>query len=141
VVEKSARRYYTTDVIQENPTRYTIRNLANGNRKESYRSDILSVEPPKIPRGINTSSKSRLSRCACERELTCRERIYAEREELVPLFKAGGKVYICGSPALAEGVKGAVVRIWSERKGKTQEEGREWLQALGKERFATDVFI
>jgi cytochrome P450/NADPH-cytochrome P450 reductase len=60
---------------------------------------------------------------------------------LVPIFKAGGKVYICGSPALAEGVKDTMVRIWSERKGKSQEEGREWLQRLGKERFATDVFI
>jgi sulfite reductase alpha subunit-like flavoprotein len=60
---------------------------------------------------------------------------------LIPIFKNGGKVYICGSPALAEGVKKCMVRIWSERKGKSEEEGLAWLESLGRERFATDVFV
>lgn len=57
------------------------------------------------------------------------------------MFKAGGKVYICGSPALAEGVKKTMVRVWCECKGKDEVAGREWLISLGKDRLATDVFI
>jgi cytochrome P450/NADPH-cytochrome P450 reductase len=60
---------------------------------------------------------------------------------LIPIWKAGGKVYICGSPGLAEGVKKTMIRTWSERKGKTEEEGGEWLLTLGRERLATDVFV
>ena len=50
-------------------------------------------------------------------------------------------MYICGSPALAEGVKKAMIRVWCERKGKDEVTGREWLNSLGKDRLATDVFI
>jgi cytochrome P450/NADPH-cytochrome P450 reductase len=60
---------------------------------------------------------------------------------LIPIWKAGGKVYICGSPGLAEGVKKTMSKIWTERKGKSPEEGGEWLLNLGRERLATDVFI
>jgi len=70
-----------------------------------------------------------------------RERIYTDRDDLTPIFRAGGKVYICGSPALAEGVKNTMVRIWCERKGQSEEAGWKWLQGLGKERFATDIFV
>lgn len=70
-----------------------------------------------------------------------RDRILAEREDLIPIWKDGAKVYICGSPALADGVKETMIRIWAERKGKSNVEGAEWLTSLGRERFATDVFI
>ena len=70
-----------------------------------------------------------------------RDRIYHDREDLTPIFKAGGKIYICGSPALAEGVKKVMVKIWCERKEESEENGWKWLQGLGKERFATDVFV
>ena len=42
---------------------------------------------------------------------------------------------------MAEGVKKVMVRIWCERKGESEEAGWKWLQGLGKERFATDVFV
>lgn len=71
-----------------------------------------------------------------------RNRIIAERADFVDsFFKHGAKVYICGSPQLSDGVKQAVVTIWSEHEGKTEEEGWEWMRADGKDRFATDVFL
>lgn len=70
-----------------------------------------------------------------------RDRIYHDKDDLTLIFKAGGKVYICGSPALAEGVKKVMVKIWCERKGEPEEAGLKWLGGLGKERFATDVFV
>jgi len=71
-----------------------------------------------------------------------RDRILSERAEFIDaFFKQGSKVYICGSPQLSEGVKQAIVSIWSEYEGKTEEEGSEWMRGEGKERIATDVFL
>lgn len=56
-------------------------------------------------------------------------------------FNHKSKVYICGSPQLSDGVKKAIVSIWSEHEGKTDEEGWEWMRGDGKERFAIDVFL
>ena len=56
-------------------------------------------------------------------------------------FGDGAKVFICGSPQLSDGVKKAIVFIWAEHEGKTDEEGWEWMRGDGKDRFATDVFL
>jgi hypothetical protein len=34
-----------------------------------------------------------------------------------------------------------MVKIWCERKYESEDKGWKWLQGLGKERFATDVFV
>jgi hypothetical protein len=34
-----------------------------------------------------------------------------------------------------------MVKIWCERKGESEDNGWKWLQGLGKEMFATDVFV
>lgn len=56
-------------------------------------------------------------------------------------FDDGAKVFICGAPVLAEGVKKAIVAIWAEHEGKTAEQGWEWMRGEGSDRFATDVFL
>jgi sulfite reductase alpha subunit-like flavoprotein len=72
----------------------------------------------------------------------CRDRIKSEKAEFIDaFFRQGSKVYICGSPQLSEGVKQAVVSIWAEHEGKTEEEGWAWMRGKGMERFATDVFL
>jgi hypothetical protein len=100
---------------------------------------MLLADPPQSLRDVNTSSTSSTFFSAIM--LINRDRIYHDREDLTPVFKAGGKIYICGSPALAEGVKKVMVKIWCERKDESEEVGWKWLQGLGKERFATDVFV
>lgn len=41
---------------------------------------------------------------------------------------------------MAIGVKEVCARIYADEKGTSQEEGKEWLQSIGAERFATDIF-
>lgn len=65
-----------------------------------------------------------------------------ERKAFVAsFFDEGAKVYICGSPALADAVKKTVVAIWAEHEGRSEDEGWEWMRGEGKDRFATDVFL
>lgn len=73
------------------------------------------------------------------------DRVYHDRKEVVELFDAGAKVFVCGSREVGEGVQNTVVRIARERemeKGKevSEEKAREWFEGLRNERFATDVF-
>jgi cytochrome P450/NADPH-cytochrome P450 reductase len=56
------------------------------------------------------------------------------------LFRHGARAYICGSSALAHGVKEVCARIYAEMKVVSEEEAREWLKAVQADRFATDVF-
>lgn len=56
------------------------------------------------------------------------------------MFRQGARVYLCGSSRMAIGVKEVCARIYADEKGTSQEEGKEWLQSIGAERFATDIF-
>ena len=72
------------------------------------------------------------------------ERIWAEREELVGVWREGGKVFVCGSRGLAEGVGEVGARVWAEVKGEgagvDAERGREWVRGERGGRFVVDVF-
>jgi len=73
------------------------------------------------------------------------ERMWEEREELVELFDAGAKVFVCGSSKLGEGVREVVEKVYAETtekrgKSKTKEEVKEWFEGIRNERYAVDVF-
>ncbi|KAB8576180.1 hypothetical protein FH972_025708 [Carpinus fangiana] len=70
------------------------------------------------------------------------ERIWAERKEVVGLFKdQGAKIFLCGSASkLAKSTADVLVRIMMEDTGKSKEEALEWLERIREGRYVTDVF-
>jgi cytochrome P450/NADPH-cytochrome P450 reductase len=74
------------------------------------------------------------------------DRLYHNKSEVVELFDAGAKLFVCGSREVGDGVQEILVKIAKERF--TEKEGREaddqrareWFEGLRNERFATDVF-
>lgn len=69
-----------------------------------------------------------------------RDRVLHDKTAIIDLFKAGARVYICGSSQLAKGCNEAVVQIYSAEKGASKDEAEEWLQTARASRFATDIF-
>ncbi|KAK5114823.1 hypothetical protein LTR62_001980 [Meristemomyces frigidus] len=68
-----------------------------------------------------------------------------KKEELLGLWDAGARVFVCGSRGLGEAVREAVLEMASNRaesrgKRKTREEVEGWFDGVRNERFATDVF-
>lgn len=98
---------------------------------------MLSVGPLRTPWVANTSSKQ-FDRIMMSAEN--RDRIWHDREEAKDVFLAGARVYICGSAALARGVKEICTRIYAEHKGCEGEVAEKWMRGVEAERFATDVF-
>lgn len=73
------------------------------------------------------------------------DRFWADREDVLKLFRSGAKVFVCGSGKVADGVRDASVKMYmqtSEEEGrpKTKEESEKWFNALRNERFMSDVF-
>jgi cytochrome P450/NADPH-cytochrome P450 reductase len=68
--------------------------------------------------------------------------IWEDREELSDLFKhQGAKVFVCGSASkLGRSSADAVVRVYRDKTGKSEEEAREWLDGIREERYVSDVF-
>lgn len=58
------------------------------------------------------------------------------------LVEGGGKVFVCGSSRVAEGVGGVLKRCWIEGKPEERDEqgAEEWWAGVRNERFASDVF-
>lgn len=74
------------------------------------------------------------------------DRMWRERADMVRLFDAGARVYICGSAALGKGISDTVAKIMVEerqrrkRETMTQEAALQWWSSLRNERYAVDVF-
>lgn len=71
------------------------------------------------------------------------ERMWDEREEVAQLFRAGGRIYVCGSASkLAKSVLDCVMEIWMDRHpGATREEALVWVQETkDRVRYVSDVF-
>ncbi|KAI1389181.1 cytochrome P450 [Hypoxylon trugodes] len=69
----------------------------------------------------------------------------AAGDEVTKLWSEGAKLYVCGSRAVGEGVKAAVVDLVKEvelTKGRevTEEQASKWWEGLRNTRYATDVF-
>lgn len=68
------------------------------------------------------------------------DRLWHDREEAAELFRAGARVYLCGSAGLANGVRAKIIEIFVERTGITEDEAKAKLDEITGSRFATDVF-
>ena len=68
------------------------------------------------------------------------DRLWKDREAVVALWKAGARVFICGSTIVGESVKDAAVRACMESRNITKEEAEKWFEEVKKERLASDVF-
>lgn len=73
------------------------------------------------------------------------ERLWADRDEVMTLFDAGARVYVCGSSVMGESVKKVAMKMYIEgarRRGKSKndEEAEEWFHRIRNERYASDVF-
>jgi cytochrome P450 / NADPH-cytochrome P450 reductase len=74
------------------------------------------------------------------------DRMWADRKEVIDLWERGGKVFVCGSSELGEGVRDVSLRMVRERhQEKTNEElsierAEAWFDRIRNDRFATDVF-
>jgi cytochrome P450/NADPH-cytochrome P450 reductase len=69
------------------------------------------------------------------------QRLEAEKEEVVALFKRGAKIFLCGSASkLAKSVNEVLERIVMEYKSVDLEEARAWLAKQKADRYVSDVF-
>ncbi|KAK0392517.1 hypothetical protein NLU13_2012 [Sarocladium strictum] len=74
------------------------------------------------------------------------DRMWADREDVVELWRRDAKVYVCGSRAVANAARGMAVKLRVEMlrtvKGEetTEEEAAEWLEAQRNVRYVMDVF-
>ncbi|KAI1800734.1 cytochrome P450 [Daldinia bambusicola] len=70
----------------------------------------------------------------------------AHADEVLKLWREGARLYICGSRAVGEGVKEAIVdlikKAAQETEGKevTDEQAARWWEGMRNTRYATDVF-
>ncbi|KAF3070556.1 hypothetical protein GL218_00250 [Daldinia childiae] len=70
----------------------------------------------------------------------------ASEEDILKLWREGAKLYICGSRAVGDGVKEAIVELVKkgaqETHGKdvTDEQAARWWEGMRNTRYATDVF-
>lgn len=73
------------------------------------------------------------------------DRLWREREEVMGLWEAGVRVYICGSRAVGASAKEVLVEMFLDKERKegmerSREEVRRWFEGLKNVRWAMDVF-
>ncbi|RMZ69227.1 hypothetical protein GMOD_00003168 [Pyrenophora seminiperda CCB06] len=74
------------------------------------------------------------------------DRLYHDRADVIRLFDAGAKLFVCGSRGVGNGVQETLIRVAKERSREREgveaddERIRKWFEELRNERFATDVF-
>ncbi|GJE90374.1 bifunctional P-450/NADPH-P450 reductase [Phanerochaete sordida] len=68
------------------------------------------------------------------------DRVWADREDVVGFWKAGAKMYVCGSGRMATAVKEKLVEIVQVERNMEPEKATETFNEIIKGRFATDVF-
>lgn len=67
-------------------------------------------------------------------------RLWKERKTVKELFDAGGKVFVCGTQRVGTGVWDAFARIHQETEYADDEQTKEWMDSIRKDRYATDIF-
>ncbi|KAH8678189.1 cytochrome P450 [Xylariales sp. PMI_506] len=73
------------------------------------------------------------------------DQVWADREEVVELWRGGARLYICGSRAVGTGMQDVVLKISKTRaeklgEDKSEEDISAWWDGLRNVRYATDVF-
>jgi cytochrome P450/NADPH-cytochrome P450 reductase len=67
--------------------------------------------------------------------------IWENKDEVADMFKAGGKIYLCGSAArLGKSAAEVCKKIYRERTGAGEKEADEWLERQKEDRYVSDVF-
>jgi cytochrome P450/NADPH-cytochrome P450 reductase len=69
-------------------------------------------------------------------------RLQAEAEKVWEMLEAGAMIYLCGDgKAMAPAVRATLVKLYQERKGVSEQEARQWIRTLEKERrYLADVW-
>ncbi|KXT12132.1 hypothetical protein AC579_7501 [Pseudocercospora musae] len=73
------------------------------------------------------------------------DRVWKEREDVIALWRAGAKVFVCGGPAVSEGLgdvsqKLLLESIKSRGQEMSDEEAEKWFQDRRNVRYVVDVF-
>jgi cytochrome P450/NADPH-cytochrome P450 reductase len=69
------------------------------------------------------------------------DRMLLDKEDVGQMWRAGAKVYVCGSPGLVKGIKEATQKLVEERMGNVPQEVVEgFFRGMRNERIAVDVF-
>ncbi|KAK4552965.1 hypothetical protein LTR86_009889 [Recurvomyces mirabilis] len=69
------------------------------------------------------------------------DRLWAEQEEIVELFRAGAKVFLCGSASkLARSTNEVFEKIVREAKSCGLDEAKAFLDTIKQDRYVTDIF-
>ncbi|KAI1826916.1 bifunctional P-450:NADPH-P450 reductase [Xylaria intraflava] len=73
------------------------------------------------------------------------ELLSSQRDQVLPLWKNGARMYICGSRAVGEGVKAEVMKLVTQLREENSEQTdpeklEKWWEGLRNVRYATDVF-
>ena len=67
--------------------------------------------------------------------------IWENKDEVADMFKAGGKIYLCGSAArLGKSAAEVCKKIYQEKTGVDEKEADEWLEKQKEDRYVSDVF-
>ncbi|GKT82131.1 bifunctional p-450:NADPH-P450 reductase [Colletotrichum tofieldiae] len=72
-------------------------------------------------------------------------RLWRERQHVMDAWNQGAMIYVCGSQAVSEAVKGVFIDIFlddarKQGKEKSREDTRAWFEGLRNTRYAIDVF-
>lgn len=69
------------------------------------------------------------------------DRMWQDKDDVSEMWRAGAKVFICGSPAMVEGVKSCAKSIVESKMGDVKGEDMDrWFKSLRNERVMVDVF-
>jgi cytochrome P450/NADPH-cytochrome P450 reductase len=68
------------------------------------------------------------------------DRMLKDKKDVLTFWKAGAKVYLCGSPGMVEGIKSTARALISERCDAPPEDIEGFFKSMRNERIAVDVF-
>lgn len=116
-----------------------------------YRQELDRWEKMGVVSVRRAYSRAQVAGGMAEETKSCKyvqDRIWKEREELTDLWKRGAKVYVCGSRAVGEEAKRAVIGVFmrvNEEGTEQAEQDREkkemkWFEGIRGSRYAADVF-
>lgn len=64
-----------------------------------------------------------------------------DQDRVAELFRAGGKIYLCGSASrLGRSTAEACKSVYRAKSGKSAKEAEEWLDQVKVDRYVSDVY-
>ena len=76
------------------------------------------------------------------------DRLWADREDVIPVWVKGAKVFVCGSRGVSDEVREVCVRmreeyvaeVEKEKEFEGEKDARKWFDSLRNVRYVMDVF-